>query len=113
MTANVVEETVLKELNLFMESLNECIVGLEANMRVCKALIGFYKGLLGDKKLERLKPAWIEPGREELEETIDDATAKIQNFCHANEDMLRRAKMVKEMGSRREDMVRLDRPPES
>lgn len=100
-------EVDLKSLNRYLENVDECIVGLEANIRVCKALTQFYKNeLLQDPKLGRLGQRWIIENQIELEESIDEATAKITNTCNASNAMLRRAMMVKQIGTRREGMVR-------
>ncbi|KAK3319641.1 hypothetical protein B0T19DRAFT_445443 [Cercophora scortea] len=98
-----VKEEVLKKVNRYMESIDDCIVGLKANMRVCKAILKFYQTqLLQDAKLRALRRPWLLSHREALKSDVAEFAEKIQDVHDATNEMLRRILMVKEMGTRRE-----------
>ncbi|KAK3690403.1 hypothetical protein B0T22DRAFT_481582 [Podospora appendiculata] len=98
-----VKEEVLKKVNRYMESIDDCIVGLKANMRVCKAILKFYqRQLLQDTKLKALGRPWLLTHRDALRSDVVEFSEKIQDVHDATNEMLRRILMVKEMGTRRE-----------
>jgi len=67
-----VREIVLKQLNHYMENLDEVIVALQTNLRLCKAILKFCRDeLLHDHKLKARNLAWM-TGKESRGRIRDD-----------------------------------------
>jgi hypothetical protein len=103
-------EIGIKTLNGYLEKLDEITVALEANLRVCKALLKFYHDeLLQDRKLKALNLAWMadKDARARIREDLDDFEDKMRWVCTSTQEMLRRAVVVKQVGVRRENTASL------
>jgi hypothetical protein len=103
-----VPEIGLKKLNRYMEKLDEIIVALQGNLRVCKAALKFYRDeLLQDRKLRARKLAWMadKASRARIREDVDDFQEKMGWVCTTTNEMLRRAIVLKQVGVRRENTV--------
>jgi hypothetical protein len=102
-----VHDITFKILNRYIEKLDEIIVALQANLRVSRALLRFYRDeLLQDRKLrsrERPQLAWLNARR--IREDVADFDDKMRWVCASTQEMLRRAMLVKQRGVRREDTV--------
>ncbi|KAG7285862.1 hypothetical protein NEMBOFW57_008156 [Staphylotrichum longicolle] len=101
-----VAETGLKELNRYMEKLDEIIVALQGNLRVCNAALKFYRDeLLQDRKLRSRNLAWVtdKQSRARIREDLDDFQEKMRWVCTSTQGMLRRAVLLKQVGARREN----------
>ena len=101
-----VREIGLKKLNRYMEKLDEIIVALQGNLRVCEAALKFYRDeLLQDRKLKARDLSWItdKESRARIEEDLDDFQDKMKWVCTSTQEMLRRAAVLKEVGARREN----------
>ncbi|KAK3345814.1 hypothetical protein B0T25DRAFT_264461 [Lasiosphaeria hispida] len=101
-------ESTLQHVSQFMESLDECMAALSANIRVLDAIYTFYETLLKDRKLTALHLDWqIEdgPARLDIQGDLDDFCHDLANLCEGTKDMLRRASTVKQVGERRENMI--------
>ena len=96
----------IKELNGYMEKLDEIIVALQANLRVCKAALKFYRDeLLQDRKLKTRNLVWMadREARARIREDLDDFQDNMRLVCTSTQEMLRRAVVVKQVGVRREN----------
>ncbi len=103
-----VPEIGLKMLNRYMEKLDEIIVALQGNLRVCEAARKFYRDeLLQDRKLKARKLAWMadKASRARVQEDLDDFQEKIGWVRTSTREMLRKAVIIKEVGVRRENTV--------
>jgi hypothetical protein len=103
-------EIGIKILNGYMERLDQLIVALQANLRVCRAITKFYRDeLLQDRRLKARKLAWTtdKEFQAEIREHLDDFQDKMRWVCTSTQEMLRRAVVVRQMGTRRENAVRL------
>lgn len=101
-----VQEIGLKILNRYMEKLDETIVALQGNLRVCEAALKFYREeLLQDRKLKARNLAWMmdEDSRTRIEEDLEDFQEKMKWVCTSTQEMLRRVGILKEVGARREN----------
>lgn len=99
-------EIGLKKLNRYMEKLDEIIVALQGNLRVCEAALKFYcDELLQDRKLKARDLSWIrdKESRTRIEEDLEDFQDKMKWVCTSTQEMLRRAAVLKEVGARREN----------
>ena len=109
----LVHETGLKRLNLKMEKLDEIIVALEGNLRVCKAALKFYRDeLLQDRKLRARNLPWItdKASRARIREDLDDFQDKMRWVCTSTQEILRRTRIVKQAGVWRKDTASLSLP---
>lgn len=107
-------EIGLKELNRYMEKLDEIIVALQGNLRVCNAMLKFYRDeLLQDRKLRSRNLAWMtdKQSRARIREDLDDFQDKMRWVCTSTQEMLRRALLLKQVGARRENTA--SSPPSS
>ncbi|KAK0719105.1 hypothetical protein B0H67DRAFT_572496 [Lasiosphaeris hirsuta] len=104
-----VSESTLQDVSQFMESLDECMAALNANIRVLDAIYAFYETLLKDRKITALHLDWYSdgPARLDIQGDLDDFCHDLANICEGTKDMLRRASAVKQVGERRENMVRV------
>jgi hypothetical protein len=105
-----VRETGIKILNGYMERLDQLVVALEANLRVCRAIAEFYRDeLLQDRRLKARKLAWTTDTefQAEIQDHLDDFQEKMRWVCTSTQEMLRRAVVVRQVGARRESAVRL------
>ena len=101
-----VREIGLKKLNRYMEKLDEIIVALQGNLRVCNATLKFYRDeLLQDRKLRARNLAWMtdKQSRARIREDLDDFQDKMRWVCTSTQEMLRRAVVLKQVGVRREN----------
>ncbi|KAK4040852.1 hypothetical protein C8A01DRAFT_35128 [Parachaetomium inaequale] len=99
-----VHEIGIKKLNGYMEKLDEIIVALQANLRVCKAALRFYRDeLLQDRKLKTRNLAWLadRDARARIREDLADFEDKMRWVCTSTQEMLRRAVVVKQVGVHR------------
>ncbi|KAI3324513.1 hypothetical protein HD806DRAFT_521659 [Xylariaceae sp. AK1471] len=92
-------------INRYMESLDHCISGLQANLRVCQAIINFYlEDLLKDPKLRKSGARWTADDPL-IQKDIKEFAARLQVSHMALNGMLRRALAVKQTGTRREETI--------
>ncbi|KAK4158935.1 hypothetical protein QBC43DRAFT_328170 [Cladorrhinum sp. PSN259] len=101
-----VSEASLKKLNKCMETLQQCIIALESNLRVYKGLIKFYGDeLLKDGELLDLDLPWLADGqpRARIKKHTQAFRTEMQSVCDSIREMIRRAGAVRELGKRRED----------
>lgn len=96
----------VKDVSTLIESIDECIVGLSANMRVAKALSEFYRhDLFEDPDLKELNLEWITQDQDGAHRNATKAAELLMGVHDQTNHMLRRAEAVKQMGIRREDLV--------
>jgi dsDNA-specific endonuclease/ATPase MutS2 len=101
-------ENRLKVLNRYMEKLDECAVALERNLRVCRTILRFYRReLLDDPKLKARNPQWIAQDHATILKTLADFEENILHSCNSTQEILQRASVVKQMGTRRENTASL------
>ncbi|KAK4125412.1 hypothetical protein N657DRAFT_631727 [Parathielavia appendiculata] len=103
-----VSEYGLKYLNGYMEKVDEVIVALQGNLRVCRAIIKFYRDeLLQDRKLRARKLAWTtdKASRARIREHLDEFLDRMRWTCTSMQEMHRRALIIKQVGARRENTL--------
>lgn len=96
-----VEEIGLKVLNRYIEKLDETILALQGNLRVCKAALKFYRDeLLQDRKLRARNLPWItdKASRARIREDLDEFEDKMRWLCTSMQEMLRRTIVIKQAG---------------
>ncbi|KAH8891459.1 hypothetical protein GQ53DRAFT_823491 [Thozetella sp. PMI_491] len=101
MTTGITPAT-LKQLNGYLEKANQCIINLNANIRVCGRLKMFYQEqLLADVK-GRESMAWIAGEKS----NILEFTRKNGLISSALENLCRRADQLVQVGKRRESVMK-------
>ncbi|KAK0625142.1 hypothetical protein B0T17DRAFT_617274 [Bombardia bombarda] len=107
------QDTTLKMISSYMESLDGCIVGLQANMRVLTALPQFYKTEFNSEGesviLNRILLVLLEQGQEtfghDVYKRITKFEKKLKDIYDTTNYTLQRAQLVKRMGKQREEMM--------
>ncbi|KAK3318096.1 hypothetical protein B0H66DRAFT_556235 [Apodospora peruviana] len=106
-----IEEITLnfKMFNKCMETLEEYLVALGSNLGTYQGLVEFYdlydeNDALKDKSLDALGLQWMTgaESRVEVQKDIARFRADILSVCNSIEEMIRRARYIKQIGARRE-----------
>jgi hypothetical protein len=96
----------LMKVGRMIQSIDQLMVGLHANMRVCKALSTFYRSeLFQDRELKKLKPEWITQSGGAPQRRAKNVASSLMSIHHQTNNMLERATVVHLMGTKRQDMV--------
>ncbi|KAK0750804.1 hypothetical protein B0T18DRAFT_57114 [Schizothecium vesticola] len=105
-TSTTMTDPELKKVGRMIQSMDQLIVGLHANMRVYKALGTFYRSeLFQDRELKKLKPEWITQSGGAPQRHAKNVASSLMNIHHQTNNMLERATVVHLMGTKRQDMV--------
>ena len=104
---NIVVNSI-KGVARLIECVDECIVGLSANIRVAKALSDFFHHqLFQDPDLKHLDLEWLRHDEANARRNATEAAELLMGVHDQTNNMLRRAQAMKRRGTRREDVVSL------